>query len=135
MHEMQTIVADVLGVCPSVCLLRGSTRLHCAKTDQNVVCGEILRAQETPRLSGILIPHTKAGAGEIFANCRPPHISGKTKGRDLTFCEHIEGWGPKNCAKVGHREVGVGLRELFLNIGPLVSPERLNLETRNFACR
>jgi len=26
MHEMQTIVTDVRGVCPSVCLSRGSTR-------------------------------------------------------------------------------------------------------------
>jgi len=30
MHEVQTIVTDVLGVYPSVCRLRGSTRLHCA---------------------------------------------------------------------------------------------------------
>jgi len=27
MHEVQTIVTDVRGVCPSVCLSRGSTRL------------------------------------------------------------------------------------------------------------
>jgi len=32
MHEMQPIVTNVRGVCPSVCLSRGSTRLHCAKT-------------------------------------------------------------------------------------------------------
>jgi len=32
MHELQTIsfVTDVSGVCPSVCLSHGSTRLHCA---------------------------------------------------------------------------------------------------------
>jgi len=31
MHEMHTTVTDVSGVCPSVCLSLGSTRLHCAK--------------------------------------------------------------------------------------------------------
>jgi len=30
MHEMQTIVTDVHGVCQSVCPSRGSARLHCA---------------------------------------------------------------------------------------------------------
>jgi len=29
MHEMQTIVTVVCGVCPSVCLSCGSTRLYC----------------------------------------------------------------------------------------------------------
>jgi len=29
MHELQTIVTDDCGVCLSVCLSRGSTRLHC----------------------------------------------------------------------------------------------------------
>jgi len=35
MHDMQTIVIDVSGVCPSVCpsrRSRGPTRLHSAKT-------------------------------------------------------------------------------------------------------
>jgi len=36
MHEMQTIVTDVRGVCPSVCLSRGSTRLHSAKTAEQL---------------------------------------------------------------------------------------------------
>jgi len=31
MHEMQTAVADVRGVCQSACLSRGSTRLYCAE--------------------------------------------------------------------------------------------------------
>jgi len=31
MHEMQTVVTDDRGVCPSVSLSCGSTRLHCAK--------------------------------------------------------------------------------------------------------
>jgi len=29
MREIQTVVIDVRGVCPSVCQSRGSTRLHC----------------------------------------------------------------------------------------------------------
>jgi len=40
MHEMQTIVTDIRGVCmsvrPPVCLSRGSTRLHCAKTAEQI---------------------------------------------------------------------------------------------------
>jgi len=36
MHEMQTIVTDESGVCLSVCLSRGLTRLHCAKTAKRV---------------------------------------------------------------------------------------------------
>jgi len=36
MHEMQPIVADVSGVCPSVSLSGGSTRLHCAKTAERI---------------------------------------------------------------------------------------------------
>jgi len=34
MHEMQAIATDIRGVCQSVCLSRGSTRLHCAKTGE-----------------------------------------------------------------------------------------------------
>jgi len=36
MHEMQTIVTDIRGVRQSVCLSRGSTRLHCAKTAEQI---------------------------------------------------------------------------------------------------
>jgi len=36
MHEMQTIVTDVRGVCPSVCLSRDSTRLHSRKTAKRI---------------------------------------------------------------------------------------------------
>jgi len=32
MHEMQSVLTDVCGVCLSICQSRGSTRLHCAKT-------------------------------------------------------------------------------------------------------
>jgi len=41
MHEMQTIVTDVCGVCPSVCLSRGST-----------VCGAFV--QPLPNYFGLL---------------------------------------------------------------------------------
>jgi len=36
MHEMQTIVTDARGVCLSVCLSRGLSRLHCAKTAERI---------------------------------------------------------------------------------------------------
>jgi len=36
MHEMLTIVTDVRGVCQSVCLSRGSTRLHCANMAEQI---------------------------------------------------------------------------------------------------
>jgi len=32
MHETQPTVTDVHGACPTVCLSRGSTRLHSAKS-------------------------------------------------------------------------------------------------------
>jgi len=36
MHEMQTTVTDVCGVCLSVCLSRGSPWLHCAKMAEKI---------------------------------------------------------------------------------------------------
>jgi len=36
MHEMQTIVTDVSGVCLSVCLSCGSAWLHCAKMAEQI---------------------------------------------------------------------------------------------------
>jgi len=36
MHEMQTIVTDVSGVCLSVCQSRGSTRLHWAVKAEHI---------------------------------------------------------------------------------------------------
>jgi len=42
MHEMQTIVSDVRGVCPSVCLSRDST-----------VCGAFV--QPLPNYFGLLL--------------------------------------------------------------------------------
>jgi len=36
MHEMQTIVSDARGVCLSVFLSRGSTRLHCARMAEQI---------------------------------------------------------------------------------------------------
>jgi len=66
MHDMQTIVTDVSGVCPSVCLSRGSTRLLCAKTAEQI---KILFRVDTlggPRnivLDGGLDPSTALGGG------------------------------------------------------------------------
>jgi len=36
MHEMLTILRDICGVCLSVCLSRGSSRLHCAKMAEQI---------------------------------------------------------------------------------------------------
>jgi len=36
MHEIKTIFTDVCGVCLSVCLSRGSSRLHRAKTAEQI---------------------------------------------------------------------------------------------------
>jgi len=36
MHKMQTTVTDVPGACPSICLSRSSTRLHCVKTAERI---------------------------------------------------------------------------------------------------
>jgi len=36
MHKMQTIATDVRGVCLTVSLLCGSTRLHCVKMAQRI---------------------------------------------------------------------------------------------------
>jgi len=36
MREMQSIITDVRGVCLSVCLSRGSSRLHCAKITEHI---------------------------------------------------------------------------------------------------
>jgi len=52
---------------------------------------------------------------------------------DLKFCMHTEGLGPNEIyAKLGHRESGS--RELIINFETLLlSMERLQLETGNFA--
>jgi len=49
MYEMETVVADVRGVslsvCLSVCLSRGSSRLHCARTAEPI---KMLFGMNTP---------------------------------------------------------------------------------------
>jgi len=55
---MQTVVTDDRGVCPSVCLSRGSTRLHCAKTAERMKMLFAVNSFEGPRnivLDGVLI--------------------------------------------------------------------------------
>jgi len=50
MHEMQAIVTDVRGVCPSVLSVSyGSTRLHCAKMAQRVKILFGVNSPEGPR--------------------------------------------------------------------------------------
>jgi len=62
MHERQTIVTDVSGVCLSVYLSRGLTRLHYGckngRADQDPYWGEHLGAIV---LDGVLIPTAKGG--------------------------------------------------------------------------
>jgi len=69
MHKMQPIVTDVRGVCPqSVCLSRGSTRLHCAKTAERIkiLFGvNTLGAHGTLCYTRVLIPH-RQGEGIYF---------------------------------------------------------------------
>jgi len=51
MHETQTILADVCGVCLPVCLSRDSYRLHCAKMAEQV---KVLFGVNTPGAHGTL---------------------------------------------------------------------------------
>jgi len=74
---MQTIVTDDRGVCPSVCLSRSSTRLHCAKTVERI---KMLFGVNIPGgpwsivLEGVLFPHSKGDLGTIF-QIDPLHTS------------------------------------------------------------
>jgi len=54
MHEMQTIVTDVRGVCLSVCLSRGLNwwrRVQCAP---RAICARGHSVQTSPNASGLL---------------------------------------------------------------------------------
>jgi len=92
MHEMQPVVADVHGVCPSVCL--SVTWLNsaslCKKTYQDAVWG---KDSWEPWNTEVLIP-PQTGGGGLFLNFGTPSISGTAKGRDLRFCVHTEATGP-----------------------------------------
>jgi len=100
MHQMQPIVTNVRGVCPSVCLSRGSTRLHCAKKRLN---GSRCCWGWTPFLcyTGVLILPQRGGA--YFLILGPPRISGTAEAGHLKFWVHIRGCGsyPK-LRKVGY---------------------------------
>jgi len=105
MHEMQSILTDVRGVCLSVCLSRGSSRLHCAKVAELI---KILFGVNTPGACGalcqtrVLIPPQKV-EGPSFKFWDPPHISGTTEATNLRFSMHIERWGRnEKYATVGH---------------------------------
>jgi len=71
MHEMQAIVADVRGVCPSVCLSRGSTRLHCAKTAKHIKVLFRLNTLGGPRKTVLDRGPHRPTAKENIANCGP----------------------------------------------------------------
>jgi len=77
-----------LSVSLFVCLSRGSTRLHYAKTAERIkmLFGvNTLGAHGTLwSWSGVLIPH-RQGRGTYFWILGPPCISGTAEARDLTY--------------------------------------------------
>jgi len=92
MHDTQT--TDVRGVCPPVCLSRGLTRLHCAKSAKRI---KILFGVNTfggPRttvLDGGPDP-PQGGAEKLgkFCQLRTHYISGLAQARDLKYCVSVE---------------------------------------------
>jgi len=88
---MQTIVTDVSGVYPSVCLSHGSTRLHCAKTAQWI---KMLFERNTLGDPWNIVLHGgpdlpqrgRGGVGKIMQTVDQLHISGMVEARDLKFC-------------------------------------------------
>jgi len=82
MHEMQTIVTEYRGVCPS----RGSTQLHCAKTVERIKIrfGVNTGGLRNIVLDGVLISDSDGkGVGKNFAHCGLQHISEMAACRDF----------------------------------------------------
>jgi len=52
MHEMQSVLTDVRGVCLSVCLSRGPSRLRCAKMAEQI---KMLSGMNTPGGPGSIV--------------------------------------------------------------------------------
>jgi len=77
MHEMQTIVTDVRGVCLSVCLSRGSSRIHCAKMAEQI---KMLFGVNTPGGPRNIVldvgpdPHTERGRGPLLNLGTPSYL-------------------------------------------------------------
>jgi len=128
MHEMQTNVTDDRGVCQSVCLSHGSTRLHCARMAKRI---EILFGVNTPGGQenimldrGSNVP-TGRRSWEKFlpiVDRDPPlhrSISRQTEAVEVrNFVDmSIAGGLNQNYAKEGHTESGSGSRDLFLIFG------------------
>jgi len=94
MHDMQTIVTDVYGVCQSVSLSlsRGSTRLHCAKTAEQIKMLFGVNTFEGPRnivLDGGPDPPQRGGFDAAFAKILWPLVqeSRCTKNRIANFAQ------------------------------------------------
>jgi len=68
MHEMQSIVTDVCGVCLSVCLSCGSSRLHCAKMTEQI---KMLFGVNTPGGPWSAGPDSPQRGGSSFKFCDP----------------------------------------------------------------
>jgi len=131
MHEMQTIVTDVCGVCLSVSLSCGLTRLHRAKTTERikVLMETLLGAHGALCYTGVLISHIE-GEGTHFWISGPSRISRMVKARALKFRIHIDGCGsqPKS-RKAGHTGIRAGSRDLLLTLTACKSQEHLQLES------
>jgi len=100
MHEMQAIVIDDRGVCLSVCLSRGLTRLLCEKTAELIKMLFGVNTLGGPRnivlYMGPDSPHREGEGelGKILPTVDPLHISGMAEARDLKLCAYIEGSEP-----------------------------------------
>jgi len=74
MHEIRTIVIDERGVCPPVCLSRGSTRLRYAETAKRIkiLFGvNILGGPRNILLDGGTSPPQLRGGWGIVSHCGP----------------------------------------------------------------
>jgi len=110
MHQMQTIVTDDPSVCLSVCLSRGSTRLHCAKMAEQIKMLFGVNTRGGPRnivLHGSPDPSQRGGGGSWGKFCQlwTHYISQERLKLEIwnSACVYRAGDPNENCAKVGHR--------------------------------
>jgi len=95
MHEMQPIVTNVCGVCPSVRLSCGATLLHCAKKAEQIKMLFGVNTSGGPWntvLHGGPDPPQTGGGRPTFKCWDPPCIHKTAEARDLKFCVNIDWW-------------------------------------------
>jgi len=126
MHEIQTIITNVRGVCQSVCpsislsvvRLKSGSLCKNGWTEQDAVWGNTLGGLWNIVLHwGPDFPH-RGGGEPTFQFWDPPRISGMAEAIDLKFCMHIAGRRPewKLCKSKSYWST-VGSRDLLLNFG------------------